>query len=117
MISLIKGDWKKQPNNPLRPDGSVHEYCPPIQVPSEMDQLISWHHRHREIGVSPEVEAAWLHHRFTQIHPFQDGNGRVARCLASLIFIQVGWFPLVITRDTRKGYIEALEEADYFCQG
>lgn len=53
-----------------------------------------------------------MHHRFTQIHPFQDGNGRVARCLASLVFIQASWFPLVLTRDDRAIYIEALEEAD-----
>jgi Fic/DOC family len=53
-----------------------------------------------------------LHHRFTQIHPFQDGNGRVARCLASLVFIQASWFPLVLTRDDRAVYIAALEEAD-----
>lgn len=54
-----------------------------------------------EMEVSPEVEAAWLHHRFTQIHPFQDGNGRIARLLASLVFIKAGWFPLVVTRDDR----------------
>lgn len=111
-ISLIKGDWKRQPNNPLRPDGSVHEYCPPEQVASEMDTLITLHHQHRDQKVPPEIESAWLHHRFTQIHPFQDGNGRVARCLASLVFIQANWFPLVLTRDDRAVYIAALEEAD-----
>jgi Fic family protein len=111
-ISLIKGDWKRQPNNPLRPDGSVHEYCPPEQVASEMDRLIALHHQHRDQKVPPEIESAWLHHRFTQIHPFQDGNGRVARCLASLVFIQANWFPLVLTRDDRAVYIEALEDAD-----
>ncbi|WP_413163084.1 Fic family protein [Capilliphycus salinus ALCB114379] len=111
-VSLIKGDWKRQPNNPLRPDGSVHEYCPPEQVASEMDRLIELHHQHRDQKVPPEIEAAWLHHRFTQIHPFQDGNGRVARCLASLVFIQASWFPLVLTRDDRAVYITALEEAD-----
>jgi hypothetical protein len=58
------------------------------------------------------VEAAWLHHAFTQIHPFQDGNGRVARALASLVFIKGGWFPLTLTRDDRTAYIEALEHAD-----
>jgi Fic family protein len=110
--SLIKGDWKRQPNNPLRLDGSVHEYCPPEQVASEMDKLIKLHHEHREQNVPPEIESAWLHHRFTQIHPFQDGNGRVARCLASLVFIQASWFPLVLTRDDRAVYITALEEAD-----
>lgn len=111
-VSLISGDWKRQPNNPLRPDGTIHEYCPPEQVTSEMDKLIALHHQHRDQRVPPEIESAWLHHRFTQIHPFQDGNGRVARCLASLVFIQASWFPLVLTRDDRAVYIAALEEAD-----
>ncbi|MFK0730399.1 MAG: Fic family protein [Gloeotrichia echinulata GP01] len=111
-VSLIKGDWKRQPNNPLRLDETVHEYCPPEQVASEMDSLITLHHQHRDQKVPPEIESAWLHHRFTQIHPFQDGNGRVARCLASLVFIQASWFPLVLTRDDRAVYITALEKAD-----
>ncbi|MEH2331976.1 Fic family protein [Nostoc sp.] len=111
-VPLIRGDWKKWPNNPLRTDGSIDEYCPPEQVASEMDNLIQWHHQHQENQVAPEVEAAWLHHRFTQIHPFQDGNGRVARCLASLVFIQARWFPLVLTRDDRSAYIASLEQAD-----
>ena len=111
-VSLIKGDWKRQPNNPLRSDGTVHEYCPPEQVASEMDTLIALHHQHRDQKVPPEIESAWLHHRFTQIHPFQDGNGRVARCLASLVFIQASWFPLVLTRDDRAVYIAALEKSD-----
>ncbi|MGF1574699.1 MAG: Fic family protein [Cyanophyceae cyanobacterium] len=111
-VFLLRGDWKRQPNNPLRPDGSVHEYCPPEHVASEMDRLISLHHQHRDQNVPPEVESAWLHHRFTQIHPFQDGNGRVARCLASLVFIQASWFPLILTRDDRAIYIAALEGAD-----
>ena len=111
-VDLIRGDWKRLPNNPKRPDGYMHEYCPPEQVASEMDNLIQWHHRHRIQQIPPEVEAAWLHHRFTQIHPFQDGNGRVARCLASLVFMQAGWFPLSLTRDDRSAYIEASEQAD-----
>jgi prophage maintenance system killer protein len=77
-----------------------------------MEQLVECHHQHRSQQIPPEVEAAWLHHRFTQIHPFQDGNGRVARCLASLVFIQCGWFPLVLTRDDRAVYISASEQAD-----
>ncbi len=112
LVPLRRGDWKKQPNNPVRPDGSTHEYAPPEQVASEMDKLIAWHLEHQNSNVSPEIEAAWLHHRFTQIHPFQDGNGRVARCLASLVFIKAEWFPLVLTRDDRSDYITALESAD-----
>jgi Fic family protein len=111
-VQLLKGDWKRHPNNPTRRNGSIHQYCPPEQVASQMDQLIDWHLEHQSKGVPPEVEAAWLHHRFTQIHPFQDGNGRVARMLASLVFIRAHWFPLVITRDDRGDYIQALEAAD-----
>jgi hypothetical protein len=112
-VPLLHGEYKKLPNNPTRPDGSVHEYCPPAHVASEMDRLIDLHAQHTERGVPPEVEAAWLHHRFTQIHPFQDGNGRIARALASLVFLRHGWFPLVITRDERARYIDALEAADH----
>jgi Fic family protein len=111
-IPLLHGQWKLQSNNPMRPDGIVHQYCPPEQVVSEMERLVEMHNQHLEIGVPPEVEAAWLHHRFTQTHPFQDGNGRVARTLASLIFIRQGLFPIVITRSDRQEYINASEAAD-----
>jgi Fic family protein len=111
-IPLLHGEWKRIPNNPTRISGSIHEYCPPEHVDSEMDRLIDLHARHENMAVPPEIESAWLHHRFTQVHPFQDGNGRVVRALASLVFIKAGWFPLVVTRDDRERYIEALEEAD-----
>lgn len=110
--ALVRGDWKKLPNNPTRQNGGVHEYCPPEHVAAEMDRLISWHYEHVTESVPPEVESAWLHHRFTQIHPFQDGNGRMARTLASLIFLRNGWFPLVVNRDIRAKYIDSLESAD-----
>jgi Fic family protein len=109
---LEKGVYKIAPNSPTRPDGVVHEYCPPEQVTSEMDRLIQMHVKHQIRGVPPEVEAAWLHHRFAQIHPFSDGNGRVARALASLVFIKANLFPLVVKRDDWSRYIEALENGD-----
>ena len=111
-VPLLKGDWKKWPNNPERPDGTIHEYCPPEQVASEIDQLIALHRQHDALGVPPEVESAWLHHRFAQIHPFQDGNGRVVRCLSSLILLRADWFPLNVSREQRSEYIGALEDAD-----
>jgi len=110
---LEKGTYKSLPNNPLRPNGSVDEYCPPEHVGSEMDELIRMYSEHQTREIPPEAEAAWLHHRFTQIHPFADGNGRVARALASLVFIKYGWFPLIIKRDDpQRRYIEALDKAD-----
>lgn len=109
---LVKGKYKERPNNPRKPDGSTHQYCPPEQVDSEMERLLSLHAEHEKKRVPVEIETAWLHHRFTQIHPYQDGNGRVARALASLLFIKAGWFPVVVTRDDRARYIDALEVAD-----
>ena len=69
-VPLLHGEWKRTSNNPTRPDGSIHEYCPPEHVAAEMDRLIEFHFEHLKKDVSPEVEVAWLHHRFTQIHPF-----------------------------------------------
>ena len=111
-IPLDPGAYKRQSNNPTRPDGTLHQYCPPVHVAAEMDRLIALHRNHQDNNVAPEVKAAWLHHRFVQIHPFIDGNGRVARALATLVFIRAGWLPLVV-RDNRRGdYISALEKAD-----
>jgi len=108
---IVKGDWKIHENFPVR-NGIKYMYCPPEHVQSEMERLLQMHSHHLQTGISIEVQAAWLHHRFTQIHPFQDGNGRVARALASLIFLKHGLFPLIITTDDRPNYIQALEKAD-----
>lgn len=115
---LLHGEYKQLPNNPTRSDGTIHHYCPPEHVAAEMDQLIRWYQAYWDQGVCPELLAAWLHHRFSQIHPFQDGNGRVARYLASLVLIKAGWFPLVVVVDhqnynqARLNYITTLEAAD-----
>ncbi|MCY4233755.1 MAG: Fic family protein [Bacteroidetes bacterium] len=82
-IQIESGKYKTLPTNPTRPDGQLHEYCPPEHVDSEMDRLIQMHVDHMDKNVSPEIEAAWLHHRFVQINPFTDGNGRVALTLAT----------------------------------
>jgi prophage maintenance system killer protein len=109
-IPLLKGRFKEHANNPRRPDGEMHEYCPPIHVDSELENLLNW-----LSGYSvddPIIVGAWLHHRFTQIHPYQDGNGRVARALTTFVLLRAGLLPLVVDRDLRVGYISALERAD-----
>ena len=70
-IRLRKGAYKERPNNPKRSDGSIHQYCPPMQVESEMDNLLTWFSEYQQ--EDPILVSAWLHHRFTQIHPYQDG--------------------------------------------
>jgi len=110
-VTLQKGKYKNLPNNPRRPDGEIHPYCPPELTKEEMENLIRLY-READASFTPEVKSAWLHHRFTQIHPFQDGNGRVARALASLVFLREGLFPLVVRESDRQEYIGALEQAD-----
>jgi len=110
-VELIRGTYKLHPNYPER-DGKRFLYCPPEHVAAEMDRLVAMHDEHTNAGVPPEVEAAWLHHRFSQIHPFHDGNGRVGRALASLVLIQAELLPLVVTRDDKVAYLDALEQAD-----
>jgi Fic family protein len=112
-VEVIRGSWKRRPNHSARLDGSIQSFCPPEQVQDELDRLFTLHRQHVEQGVRPEVEAAWLHHRFTQIHPFQDGTGRVARSLATMVYRQAGYPPLVILSDEhRDAYLDALAEAD-----
>ena len=110
---LLKGEWKRLPNNPIEPDGRLHEYCPPEFVQDEIDRLLAWRTEYEVAGVCPEVEAAWLHHRFSQIHPFEDGNGRVARALTAAVFLKSDYLVLVIRdEEHRDPYLDALKAAD-----
>lgn len=109
-IPLLRGQFKQLPNNPRRPDGGTHEYCPPVHVETEMENLLGWLNNYDM--EDPVIVATWLHHRFTQIHPYQDGNGRVARALTTLVLLRKDLLPLVIDRDLRSEYIRALENAD-----
>ena len=111
-IPLLKGEFKQNENNPKREDGKIFTYCPPIHVDAEMDKLIEIHSDLWAKGINPLIISAWVHHAFTQIHPFQDGNGRIARLLASLILIRGQLFPFTVKRDEKAKYIDSLEKAD-----
>lgn len=112
-IPLLRGKFKERENNPTREDGSMVMYCPPEHVESEMDQLLITYRKLVDEQVHPLIIASWVHHSFTTIHPFQDGNGRVIRLLASLVLIKYGYFPITVLREEAKEkYIYALEQAD-----
>ncbi|TYQ15433.1 UNVERIFIED_CONTAM: hypothetical protein Cloal_1886 [Acetivibrio alkalicellulosi] len=111
-VKLLKGQFKIHPNNPKRDDDVRFLYCPPEQVESEIEALLKIYYDLEEKGVSPIVKAAFFHHAFTQIHPFQDGNGRIARLIASLILVKGNLFPFAILRSEKKEYIDSLENAD-----
>jgi prophage maintenance system killer protein len=106
---LLHGEWKRDPNHVTRPDGSLLEYCPPLRVQDQMDRLVAVLEGDRS---HPVVRAAWLHHRFISIHPFQDGNGRVARALVLLELLSAHYAPLVVGRDVRARYIAQLDRAN-----
>lgn len=109
-LPLRHGQWKDNPNRVQRIDGSMLSYCPPDFVQDEIERLISEYNSNSD--AHPLVRAAWLHHRFISIHPFDDGNGRVARALVLLELLRGQYAPLVVDRTTRDTYIKALEEAN-----
>jgi prophage maintenance system killer protein len=106
---LRHGVWKNHENHVVRPDGSILEYCPPLHVQSEMERLIQLY---EEADAHPLVRSAWLHHRVIQIHPFEDGNGRVARALTLLVLLRDWYAPLVVDRRQRETYIATLDAAN-----
>jgi hypothetical protein len=107
---LLHGEWKTGPNHFRRPDGSFLEYTPPEQVQPQMERLVELYDS--SASAHPIVRAAWLHHRFICIHPFQDGNGRVARALTLLSLLQAKFAPLVVDRRDREEYIGGLDRAN-----
>jgi Fic family protein len=109
---LAHGDWKRDPNHVLLANGRLLEYAPPEHVAAEMDRLVALFAELEQTHVHPLVKAAWLHHRFVQIHPFADGNGRVARALVLLVMQRHHYAPLVVDRFHRDDYLRALDQAN-----
>lgn len=108
---LRRGVWKDFPNNPTRPDGKVHLYAPPEQVDPQLDFLLNRYETYEQFH-HPLLTGAWLHHRFIQIHPFADGNGRTGRVLLNWHLIRNGWLPLLVQRQDRDSYLHGMQQAD-----
>jgi Fic family protein len=110
---LPRGEYKRFPNNPtnLR-SGEIHDYAPPVDTPAEMHRLV------RELSspgfeaAHPVLQAAYAHYAFVCVHPFADGNGRVARALASAYLYRSPGVPLLIFADQKDPYIDVLEVVD-----
>ncbi|MBS2962680.1 Fic family protein [Actinocrinis puniceicyclus] len=109
-IALSPGQWKEQGNRITRQDGAAIEFCPPMLVDDQMERLVELYKQTE--GAHPVIRAAWLHHRFIQIHPFADGNGRVARALTLLSLQRGHYAPIVVDRLQRTTYIESLDAAN-----
>lgn len=90
--------------------GSQYPVTVPEKIPGEMERLFEWVQRERG-GYHPVEFAARLHKRFVFIHPFKDGNGRVARLLMNLALIQDGYLPAIVPPILRRDYVSLLERA------
>jgi hypothetical protein len=78
-----------------------------------MEKLVDWYSiTGKENKIHPIARAAYLHYKFTVIHPFDDWNGRIARLMLNVGLMKSGYFPILIETDERQSYYETLEKAD-----
>ncbi len=80
-----------------------------LKVPELMEKLIlcyeCWNDFH------PIIQAALLHGELVKIHPFVDGNGRTSRLIMNLDLMNHGFNPVIIKKENRLEYYEALDKA------
>lgn len=107
------GKYKSQPNHVLTRTGEMHYFASPEETPAKMNDLILWYKTVlNDKSIHAVIIAAIFHYKFISIHPFDDGNGRVARILMNLILMQNGYPPIVIKTEAKGDYYKALQEAD-----
>ena len=89
--------------------GAIH--IPPdyLKVPELMGRLVLTYNNWREYH--PIIQAALLHGELVKIHPFIDGNGRTSRLLMNLVLMNKGYNPVIIKKESRLKYYEALDKA------
>lgn len=107
------GIWKREPNSTLAKIGGktvVNDaYAIPADVPHLMQTWIREFQLRRSSPECPALEAfIWSHSTFARIHPYADGNGRMARLLANIPVIEKGFLPVLIPVEKRLEYVEAL---------
>ena len=90
--------------------GSRYAVAAVSKIPGEMQKLVKWYNDN-EKKLHPIELAATLHQRFVFIHPFVDGNGRVARLLMNLALLRNGFTIAIIPAILRHEYIYSLETA------
>ncbi len=107
------GQYKTRPNSVITRYGDRFEYASPEETPGLMSDLVDWYNSaEREGKLSPVELAALFHYRYIRIHPFEDGNGRIARLLVNYILSRHN-YPMVVVRSRSKSaYLEALHQAD-----
>lgn len=119
-----RGEYKKLPNNVEAFDehgrsvGVIFETAMPFDTPRLMHELVEWTRRELEgKNHHPLLVVAAFIVRFLAIHPFQDGNGRLARVLTNLLLLQTGYGYMPysslerVIEENREQYYRALRSA------
>ena len=109
---ITPGEYKTTPNNVRTSTGETYHFTPPEQVKPAMSDLIDWYRGQEAAGEHPVITAAAVHYRFVRIHPFDDGNGRMARLLMNLLLIRHGYTVAIVQSGQRARYLQELERAD-----
>ncbi len=111
-------EWKLEINGAYAVTGSGQqvfiEYAKPAQVDGLMDEMIRFINDCDANLITLDTAAEYyakVHMGLVHIHPFWDGNGRIARLLANLLLLKAGLPPLLIDSSQRREYITCL--ADY----
>jgi len=105
------GSYKNTPNSVRLRNGEIHEYASPEETPAKMNDLMDWYQKNINI-MQPVQLAAEFHYRFVCIHPFDDGNGRVARLIMNYILLRFDYPLVIIKSKDKEAYLTALQKAD-----
>ena len=107
------GQYKTRPNSVITRYGDRFEYASPEETPALMSDLVGWYNEAERSGKFTPVElAAIFHYRYIRIHPFEDGNGRIARLMVNYILTRHDYPMIVVRSRKKKDYLEALHRTD-----
>lgn len=107
------GSYKTRPNSVITRYGDRFEYASPEETPALMNDLVVWYNEAENKGDLTPIElAAMFHYRYIRIHPFEDGNGRIARLMVNYILSRHGWPMIVVRNRDKQAYLEALHQSD-----
>ena len=111
--TIHAGCYKTRPNSVITRYGDRFEYASPEETPALMGDLVAWYNEAERSGEYTPVQlAALFHYRYIRIHPFEDGNGRIARLMVNYILARHN-YPMIVVRSRKKNnYLEALHKSD-----
>jgi len=92
--------------------GSKYEFMKAKEVPNAMKKFFE-QYLGKKATLHPVEFAAFIHKEIATIHPFEDGNGRVARLAMNTALIQEGYLPAIIPPTKREEYASVLDKTHF----